>query len=164
MFIWPEAQTEFEPGIRAPENHESAWYFVFRGNEILLQEGDDGNWMPVAEAPDGDLHFMGRLGDTACFAAETSQSDATFGGLRSLFGKTDHLMFSLAGRALQIIEWYRTHRYCGKCGQPTREHERDRAMVCDACRIHLYPRLSPSIIVLVHKDHEVLLARNHRFP
>lgn len=164
MFIWPEVQTEFEPGVRPPERHEDAWYFLFRGNEILLREDGEGNWMPATEPPAGELHFMGRLGDIACFAAETGESEASFGGLRSLFGKTDHMMFSLAGRALQIIDWYRAHQFCGKCGKRTREHERDRAMVCDDCGLHLYPRLSPSIIVLIHKDHEVLLARNHRFP
>jgi len=37
-------------------------------------------------------------------------------------------------------------------------------MVCEACGISSYPRLSPSIIVLVHRGREVLLARNHRFP
>lgn len=37
-------------------------------------------------------------------------------------------------------------------------------MICDDCGIHAYPRLSPSIIVLIHKDDSVLLARNQRFP
>ena len=37
-------------------------------------------------------------------------------------------------------------------------------MVCPACRITNYPRLSPSIITLVHREDEVLLARNQRFP
>ena len=37
-------------------------------------------------------------------------------------------------------------------------------MVCDHCRLRFYPRLSPSIIVLVHRDDEVLLGRNHLFP
>ena len=37
-------------------------------------------------------------------------------------------------------------------------------MICDECGIHAYPRLSPSIIVLIHKGQQVLLARNHRFP
>lgn len=37
-------------------------------------------------------------------------------------------------------------------------------MICDDCGIHAYPRLSPSIIVLIHKGSQVLLARNQRFP
>lgn len=37
-------------------------------------------------------------------------------------------------------------------------------MLCRECGIASYPRLSPSIIVLVHRGEEVLLARNHRFP
>lgn len=37
-------------------------------------------------------------------------------------------------------------------------------MICEDCGIHAYPRLSPSIIVLIHQGDKVLLARNHRFP
>ncbi len=168
MFIWPDAQTQFLSGVEAPAEFRFAWYFIFRGDEILTRLDESGNWKPVDESegpPEGELHYMGALGRTECFAIEVvDMPGEEFGGLRSLFGRADHLMFSLAGRGLQIIEWYRTHRFCGKCGGRTREHERDRAMVCDACGLHLYPRLSPSIIVLIHKDDRVLLARNHRFP
>ena len=37
-------------------------------------------------------------------------------------------------------------------------------MLSSGCKLNFYPRLSPSIIVLVHKDEEVLLGRNHMFP
>ena len=36
--------------------------------------------------------------------------------------------------------------------------------VCPKCDLHSYPRLSPSIIVLVEKGDEILLARSPHFP
>ncbi len=39
----------------------------------------------------------------------------------------------------------------------------ERAMDCPACALRHYPRLSPSMIVLVTRGDEVLLARSRRF-
>jgi NAD+ diphosphatase len=172
MLIWPESNTEFVSGVIAPESIEKAWYFAFSHGEILQRVDQDGNFQPLGQGDQALIerlhskkHFMGTHRDIACFAVEVDRTDEfEFSGLRSLFGKTDNMMLALAGRAQQICEWFRTHQYCGKCGQATIEHDNDRAMVCESCRIHSYPRLSPSIIVLVHRGREVLLARNHRFP
>lgn len=172
MLIWPESNTEFVSGVIAPESIHKAWYFAFSNGEILQRTDKDGIFQPLdlddqalIERLHSKIHFMGKHRDIACFAVEVDRTDEfEFAGLRSLFGKTDNMMLALAGRAQQICEWFRTHQYCGKCGQPTVEHDSDRAMVCEACGISSYPRLSPSIIVLVHRGREVLLARNHRFP
>lgn len=172
MFVWPEPATGFVSGVRAPGDGGPAWYFLFKGSEILQRFDDDGQWTPLTEV-DIDYvrsiatttHYMGEMGPRQCYAVEAgSLANEEVAGLRSLFGKTDHLMFGLAARAVQLVDWYRGHRYCGRCGAPNQDHGSDRAMVCEACGIHAYPRLSPSIIVLIHKGEQVLLARNHRFP
>lgn len=172
MFVWPEPITNFVSLTVPPELPEPAWYFVYDGRDILLCFDDAGAWTPLTEA-DRDWidsiarvsHYMGSLGGQHCFAVEAmSLEGEDTGNLRSLFGKADHLMFSLASRGVQIVDWYRTHQFCGRCGGANVPHDNDRAMVCETCGIHAYPRLSPSIIVLIHRDDQVLLARNHRFP
>ena len=40
-------------------------------------------------------------------------------GLRALFGALDDAQFALGGRALQIVDWDRTHQFCGACGTAT---------------------------------------------
>ncbi len=172
MQIWPDLNVEFQSAVKAPRAIDRAWYFVFFQGQILFDMDADKPFQPL-QAEDQELidgfagkqHFMGMYRDIACFAIEAGQTlGQGFCGLRGLFGKTDNLMLALAGRAQQICEWYRTHQYCGRCGNPTKEHDTDRAMVCQDCRIFSYPRISPSIIVRVHRGREVLLARNHRFP
>ena len=69
-----------------------------------------------------------------------------------------------AGRAVQIVEWERTNRFCGRCGIPNELAMGERAMRCPQCRLLRFPQLSPAIITLVHRGDEVLLARSHRFP
>ncbi len=171
LFVWPEANTGFVAAVTPPEDIESAWYFVFDGREIVVQWNDEGQFSPLdhddwskLECVDHTSHYMGYLGDHHCFAVEAPGFDGEKTGLRGLFGRSHNLMFSLAGRASQVNDWYRTHQYCGRCGGRNVPHPADRAMVCEECGIHAYPRLSPSIIVLIHRGREVLLARNHRFP
>ena len=170
MTNWPDAQTDFIAEVTAPEQIEKSFYFVFDGPEILQNFDSNGQWSPLDTLNDSirdgliQSHYMGDLTGAACFAVETNLAASEKDNLRSLFGKCDNLTFGLAGRAVQILDWYRTHQYCGRCGMKAVQHETDRAMICPDCRIHSYPRLSPSIITLVHDKQRVLLARNHRFP
>jgi NAD+ diphosphatase len=173
---WPETSRDFVSGVQVPDGSHKSWYFAFNGKEILLLLDAEGEFQPLTDVDEALIekhkskkHFMGMYQDTACFAVEVDSSagaeiNAEFVGMRALFGKTTNNMLALAGRAHQICEWFRTHQFCGKCGAKTVEHVKDRAMICDECKIFSYPRLSPSIIVLVHKGNQVLLARNHQFP
>jgi NAD+ diphosphatase len=82
--------------------------------------------------------------------------------LRALYGLVDDQLFALAGRASQILEWDRTHQFCGRCGTPTEYAPRERAKRCPVCGLMSFPRLSPAVIVLVERGDEVLLARHTR--
>ena len=89
-------------------------------------------------------------------------------GLRGLYGRLDDVAFSLAGRAVQLLAWDRTHHYCGQCGALTGNQPHERAKLCPQCGLTSYPRLSPAIIIAVTRQtpegKRLLLARNHRFP
>jgi NAD+ diphosphatase len=86
------------------------------------------------------------------------------GGLRSWFGVLDDASLGIAMRAVQVLEWDRTHRFCGACGTPTQVAGAERARRCPACRLTVYPRISPAMMVLVNRGNELLLGRSHHFP
>jgi len=117
----------------------------------------------------GERHYLGRLDGTDCVAV-TLPDDAlapagcTLTGLRALFLRMPDPLLATAARAFQVVEWDRTHRYCGRCGSPTRDREGERAKQCPACGYVAYPRISPAMMVLVTREREVLLARANRFP
>jgi NAD+ diphosphatase len=83
--------------------------------------------------------------------------------LRELLLQLDDVRFRQVGTAAQLLEWFRNHQYCGRCGQPAVPLPNERAMHCEGCRLTNYPRLSPCIIVLVTRGDEVLLARSSRY-
>jgi NAD+ diphosphatase len=87
-----------------------------------------------------------------------------FTKLRALFGTADLAFLSIAGRACQIAEWARTHRYCGACATPMTTAGHERCRVCPSCGVMAYPRISPAMMVLVRKGDAILLARHAASP
>jgi NAD+ diphosphatase len=109
----------------------------------------------------GQLH-----GVTASAVAAKERIDAPFEivGLRALYGAVDDATFKMAGRAVQIVDWAATHRFCGRCATPTERTPGEHAMRCPSCGLSAYPRIAPAIIVLVRKGDLALLAHGVRFP
>jgi len=154
---------------------EPAWWFAFQENKLLVQP--ESSWVTVPYRVDfAELrlpllrqHYLGRLDSGHCYTVELAEAipppeGMTFEGLRQVYDRMDEDLFWVAGRALQIIDWDRTHQFCGHCGVRTRLHPTERARECPQCgRLH-FPRLAPAIIVLVERGHEMLLARARRFP
>jgi NAD+ diphosphatase len=84
-------------------------------------------------------------------------------GLRRLFGQIDDLDYALAGRAIQIMEWDRTHQFCGVCATPTVARSTERVRACPSCGQLVYPRLAPAVMMLVRRGRELLLGRSPHF-
>lgn len=111
---------------------------------------------------------VGQWRGLPCFAAELDLSEPppelTAIPLRQVFGMLGAEAHALAGRAVQLLDWRRHHRYCGACATATERIAGEFAARCPACGLIGYPRLSPAIMVLVRRGRELLLARSARFP
>lgn len=152
-----------------------ALWFVFRRQRLLTKVEDRKAVLPSRVVLD-ELNlsllrdqYLGTLEGTHCYSAEVNEETEapdgwSFQGLRRLYGMMDEGIFGVAGRAVQIVDWDRSHQYCGRCGAQSSNHPRDRAKECSSCGLISYPRISPAIIVLVRKDNRLLLARAHRHP
>jgi NAD+ diphosphatase len=155
-------------GTRAP------LWFAFCGDQLLVL--NDGSSVGVPRAA-----FLEDLGLSARFEQEIGVLDGVpcfvvdlapdteapeglgFRDLRSLWG-VDEDFFLKAGQAKQIVEWNRTHRFCGRCGAETEFGSESLAKKCPGCGMIFYPRLSPAAIVLIRHGDRVLLARSPGFP
>jgi NAD+ diphosphatase len=174
----PPTSADFRPShlLRSPLGPD-ALVFAFHGDKMLLRSGGEGRAsLPVlgevdACGLDGDRHMLGELGGLPCIAINlaTAPADALapdgyrYAGLRSLFPTWPEALLAIAGRAFQVVEWDRTHRYCGRCGTPTTIKSDERAKSCPGCGYVVYPRVSPAMMVLVTRGRELLLARASRF-
>ena len=157
-------RTAFEPCDNAPEGTTPATYVHVIGTTI---------WVAPAPADAGwSRHVVGVL-DGACWyavdvPAGTDPSDGAAVDLYAYHGRAGEEAWLAAGRAVQLVEWARTHRFCGRCGTPTEPAGHERAMTCPACGLAVFPRLAPAMITLVTRggpgaDEEALLARGVRW-
>lgn len=152
-----------------------ALWFVFYEDRLLIKANEGTDLIPRSQ----DLtkygispiykQYLGSLNGLPCYAAEltcnqTEVDNFAFKGLRELFfSQLEEELIWIAGRANQLVDWNRSHRYCGRCGHPTKDEHDERAKICAHCGLYNYPRLSPAVIVAVCKDNRILLANNRRF-
>jgi NAD+ diphosphatase len=163
----------FVPHHKSPEDPgEDPMVFAFRGRDMLVM--DDLTLPGITQIDEHGFEavrrqYLGALNGRHCYSAELPVDAKESGGLRfanlhMLFGSLGDEIHAVAGRAVQIVEWDRTHQFCGGCAEPTVVSEMDRSRACPSCKIPMYPRLSPAMIVSVERGDEILLARSPHFP
>jgi NAD+ diphosphatase len=192
MLLPFSSPTDYEHLVACEAPGEAHW-FLFRGDELAVEiapstvPSDDPrvkarpawarlplhknhNWLGASATR---ALYLGRLGGVQCWAAELPEgaeapAGLSWAGLRALYSILDDAHFALAGRALQLVAWDRTHRFCGRCGTATEAKREERARVCPTCKLAAYPRLAPAVMALVHRRNEaqseLLLARSPHFP
>jgi NAD+ diphosphatase len=172
----PEFYPNFIIGIEPPANRtEKAFWFIFRGREILLKLNNNPGVIPKL-VNFGELglsgireQYLGALEGTHCYSVElpgdTQVPDGMkFVDLRQAYSEMSEKCFALVNKAVQIMEWDRTNQFCSRCGTKTLRKPEERGKECPNCGELFYPRISPAVIVLIRKGKEILLARSPNFP
>jgi NAD+ diphosphatase len=163
----------FLPLVAVPEGDaassgEAHWWVVRAGDVLMAESGElpfgplpylDGTETPI---------ILGTFGPRLAWAVGVAKETEAPGGtrfvpLRELRSEMDEARWALAGRAVQLVEWARTSRFCGRCGTPTVSSPGERGLRCPSCGLIAYPRLAPAVITLVERDGEVLLANGRNF-
>ena len=185
----PFSLPNFTPAISPVDSAPSVptCWLLFQGDKLVVERKGDQVRVPTSAEENKvaslglcaeRTQYLGYLSDEDgailhCYAGELADEASLpegyeAGDLRSLFGVIDDVGLALAGRAVQIVAWERTHRFCGRCGSPTELMPNERAKRCPDCGLSNYPRLSPAIIIAITRrgveGQEILLARNFRFP
>jgi NAD+ diphosphatase len=158
--------------MAAPADAAVTSTFIFHRDRVLLREADLG--LPDVAALNIDACRVQPVGlldgayyQTLWVDAEDEiaiPAQCAWRGLRSLFGIVDDSWLGLAGRACQLAEFARTHRYCGVCATPMAAAPGERCFKCPHCGMTAYPRISPAMMVLIRKGDAILLAMHANSP
>jgi len=157
----------------APVAHDRPRTFAFRGYDLLVRANDltlpDAAALKHFELTPANVLPVGLFDKEYCCTAWVPREASppagfTFKSLRALFGSLDEHTLAVAGRALQIADWARTHQFCGTCGTRMARVDGERAMKCPRCGAAAYPRIAPAMMVLVKRGPAILLARNVAVP
>jgi len=159
----------------------SALIPFWRGRNLVQRDAGSGPAaarIPVEHVDHArEVVFLGRDGGQALFAVDFShlEDDRLAALARGEFVELRHVGPALSAAdadvlayARGMLEWHRSHRYCGQCGAPTSSVHGGHRRVCtnDECRRIGFPRTDPAMIVLVlHPDEtRCLLGRARRWP
>ncbi|MEE9417644.1 MAG: NAD(+) diphosphatase [Acidimicrobiales bacterium] len=160
----------FQPDVNLPDDLSAdPLWIVISGGRILVDESGE---LPLGEQPVPDVEMpwaVGTLDGRPVWGLDVPDdyeptTEHSFVDLRSLYGRLDDEQWIVAGRAVQLSSFRLTHRFCGRCGAETEPHNTDQSKVCPSCAHVAFPRLSPAVIMLIERDHEVLLAWGRQFP
>ncbi len=145
------------------------WSLSFVDGKLLLPEPDGAllrtlqpeGWQQDAQA----RHYLGQLDGVDCWALRVPAAPDGWRPvpLRAAMMGLSAPLAGLASLAAQVLDWDRTHRFCGACGAATEHQAGERARRCPACAHTAYPRISPAMMALVWRPGEVLLARAPHF-
>jgi NAD+ diphosphatase len=152
----------------------SAYWFAFRGSDLLVRVEEESARVPEGSEWEalgleaGRFHEIGTIEGAPARAVALPEgteppAGLAFQGLRKLWNLLPEEFWRLAGRAVQIVEWDRNHRFCGRCGEETVLQEDEFARRCPRCGLQHFPRVSPAVIVRVERGDEILLARSPHF-
>jgi NAD+ diphosphatase len=157
------------------ETNGSAYCFIFNQDKMLVKTTNSGIKVPYLRSleelniPPIRTQYFGTLQGHPCYSAEVvpqtnAPEEMIFRDLRSLYEDLEEDIFLLAGKAFQIVNWDKTHQFCGKCGTPTETMENEIAKICPECGFISFTRISPAVITAIIKDGEILLAKHLRTP
>lgn len=140
---------------------ECGWWVVSEKNQI---------WLPQGRLPHGSATQWGLKtrparqigewqGEPVWLVRQTMAGE--MGSLRQLLDVESGL-FQLAGRGIQLAEFYRAHRFCGYCGHEMHHSKTELACLCGHCRERYYPQIAPCVIVAIRRGTDILLAQHVR--
>lgn len=157
--------------VSFPSYTDEALWLLVRGDQVWLDEGQlpTGNKAVLpsfdTEAPAINVGlWQGRTVLMVEWPDRNAEPErGAFSGLRPFMEQGQSQLFQLAGRGVQLANFFRTHRFCGQCGARMRVVQEELATHCDHCQHRCYPRISPSMIVAIKHGRQLLLGQSVRF-
>ena len=149
-------------------NHR-ARLLLLDGLDPVISDQGALSWGSLADAdPAAELVFLGRSEDRGCFAAVPLAGSVAPPNPRLWQAMASLAPEELAtyGGARSMVDWHARHRFCARCGNPTRMAKAgwQRDCISDACKAEHFPRVDPVTIMLVEHENAILLGRQPRFP
>lgn len=135
----------------------------------VLDEDAALRWGTLADVPEeAELVFLGLLDGRACFAAVPDEGATgpayaqphIWAAMQRMNGPD----LALYGGARSLVDWHARHRFCARCGAPTRLAKGGWQRDCPDCAVQHFPRTDPVTIMLVEHEGSLLLGRQPRFP
>ena len=157
-----------------PEPRDTVFFFregkILAGTDehgfIRFPEVKDLHPEEGGEPADRLLRYLFRIDEKACYLCEPDSDLMAeeaegwqYHPLRLLRKSKPKEACFAAMTAWHLYVWYRDNRCCGRCGKALVHDPGERLLVCPSCGNHVYPRISPAVIVGVTDQDRILMTR-----
>jgi NAD+ diphosphatase len=132
---------------------------VVGGRRGVLLDGDAPALVPL----DGRDGLLLGIRDGAPLFAVEAREDEPLADLRHSVPLLSDDDAGLLAYAQSLLHWHRTHRFCGRCGEPLTAIEAGFARRCTNEHV-VHPRTDPVVIMLVVDGDRALLGRQPSWP
>jgi NAD+ diphosphatase len=158
--------------ITASEDDPRGRYLLLRDLEVLVtSEGEtrllwlsrtqissDGGETILLGFEEGVPHLaISSWSEDSAAAGVTGSPRATYMDARIVAPLLPEAEAAVVAQARSMADWHQRTRFCARCGGGTTSVEGGGRRQCDVCGERHYPRVDPSIIVLVEHDGQALL-------
>ena len=139
---------------------------IYRNDEVLLKDTEQ-DIIPTFEElgiPAEGADYLYRIDDMYFYTLPPDAFMADKGGISYRNVSVSRTLDSFEGFAIitgrEIVRFFETRRFCGRCGHSMHHSDRERAMVCENCGQTEYPKISPAIIVAIHDGDDLLMIKS----
>lgn len=141
--------------------NEQGWWIVSQQSKL---------WLPNGELPFGSAQQFSLRGLLARQIGEWEGAPVWLvrHGMKQGMSSVRQLLeqerglFQMAGRGVQLADFYHSHRFCGYCGHEMHHSRTESACLCANCHQRYYPQIAPCVIVAIRRGDEILLAQHVR--
>lgn len=146
------------------------YFFLCNDSLLLTREGKipEGDTPPLDLQPWQTMHHLPDLEEHACYGvrldAPVVGDDWQMISLRESYHVLPFALYTMAGKAREILYWDQNTRFCGVCGAPMKLRT-DISKRCTNCGKEVWPSLATAIIVAVTRNEgkEILLVQSKNF-
>ncbi|HED4460061.1 NAD(+) diphosphatase [Pasteurella multocida] len=151
--------------MNAIQPDDAGYWLLTQDSALYLLNGA----LPQGKASTFQLHglngmIIGEINEQPLWLVEEIEQDhREYFSLRSLLALPE-AHFNLLNRGVELNHFFKTHRFCGKCGHPTHIAHNEWAIQCQnpSCSHRTYPVICPCIIVAIRRGSQILLANHQR--
>lgn len=149
---------------------DNDYILCYQANAILLMQQANEYVIPrrsdFDEAFPDATHYLFSLDGVHCFLLKE------YRGSNPAFAFHEHTIlrtmpnreFAYIGAVgLHFYMWMDEHQFCSRCGTKTTFKKSERAILCPACELTVYPKISPAVIVAITCNDKILLAKGTHY-
>lgn len=148
------------------------YWLIFKNDQLLIDASTNqlltAAHLPLVKVPFTREYLIAHTTDNEFYTAEIPNdtdlpNDVDILPVRKALNTLHPDWYNYITKAYAILHWDKNHTYCGCCSHPTHLKPGSFERTCSTCQLAFYPRISPSIIVLIHNGDDILMARSPHF-